>query len=64
MYENIIYDLRGEIDKMNQKYNELLSRFNELNIKAARVDQLEEEVLMYKDMAKYITVEKETYVPF
>jgi hypothetical protein len=60
VYENIINDLRAEIDTMNYKYNELLNRFNELNMKASRIDQLEEEVIMYKDMAKYITVEKQT----
>ena len=60
MYENIINDLRTEIDKMNQKYADLLNRCNELNVKASRVEQLEEEVVMYKDMAKHITVEKQT----
>jgi hypothetical protein len=60
VYENIINDLRTEIDKMNQKYADLLNRCNELNVKASRVEQLEEEVVMYKDMAKHITVEKQT----
>jgi hypothetical protein len=52
--------LREEIDKMNHKYNELLQKYNETHMKAARVDQLEEEVIMYKEMAKHITVEKQT----
>lgn len=60
VYENIIHDLRAEIDKMNHKYNELLQKYNETHMKAARVDQLEEEVIMYKEMAKHITVEKQT----
>lgn len=60
VYESIIHDLRAEIDKMNHKYNELMHKFNEAHMRAARVDQLEEEVVMYKEMAKHITVEKQT----
>ena len=45
---------------MNLKYNELLQRHNEMHIKASRIDQLEEEVEMYREMAKHITVEKQT----
>lgn len=60
VYEGIIQDLRAEIDKMNMKYHDLLRKYDEAMIRAGRVDQLEEEVEMYKEMAKNLTAESQT----
>jgi hypothetical protein len=60
VYENIIHDLRSELDIMHNKHNELQNKYSELHLRASRIEQLEEEIIMYKDMAKHITVEKQT----
>ncbi len=60
VYEGIIQDLRLEIDRLNVKYHELLRKYDEMMIKAGRVEQLEEEVEMYKEMIKNLTTESQT----
>lgn len=60
VYDTIIQDLRHEQQQINSKYEELLGKHNIMMMKAQRVDQLEEEIIMYKEMAKHITLEKQT----
>jgi hypothetical protein len=59
VYENIIADLRAEIEKANSKYLETNRRLEEAVKASAKLDQLEEEILIYKDMAKNISVENQ-----
>lgn len=48
-----------ELDKMNNKYHETNRRCEEAMRKAARIEQLEEEVALYKEMAKNISEESQ-----
>lgn len=60
VYDTIIQDLRNEQLHLSNKYEELLLKYNQNIGKAQRVEQLEEEIQMYQDMAKHITLEKQT----
>lgn len=60
VYENIISELRGELDRANGKLHEVTRRYEEAQRNAARVEQLEEEVAMYKEMAKNVSRESQT----
>jgi chromosome segregation ATPase len=60
VYEGIIQDLRLEIDRLNVKYHELQRKYDEVMLRAGRVDSLEEEVEMYKEMVKNLTAESQT----
>ena len=59
VYEGIIHDLRAELDRMNNKYHETSRRCEEALRNAARVEQLEEEIQMYKEMARHVSVESQ-----
>eukprot|EP01038_Epipyxis_sp_PR26KG_P006650 gene6650-9129_t len=61
VYEGIIMELRSEIDKISNKYFETNRKLEESLRKATRVDQLEEEVQMYKEMAKNVTEESQNF---
>jgi chromosome segregation ATPase len=60
VYEGIIQDLRLEIDRLNTKYHELLRRHDDHAARAGRLEQLEEEVDMYKEMVKNLSAESQT----
>ena len=60
VYESIILELRTENDKINSKNLETLQKMEDLARKANRVDQLEEEVQMYKDTARMVAVESQS----
>lgn len=49
VYEGIILDLRTEIERLTVQYHDNQARHEELLKKASRVDQLEEEVRLYKE---------------
>lgn len=60
VYEGIISDLRAELDKLNVKYHQLVQKHDDLLLQSGRVEQLEAEVEMYKEMARNITAESQT----
>jgi len=60
VYESIILELRTENDKLNSKNLETLQRIEDLARKANRVDQLEEEIQMYKDTARMVAIESQS----
>ena len=59
VYERIIQELRLELDKLTAKYHETNRRCEEEMRRSSRVDQLEEEIKMYKEMARSISLESQ-----
>ena len=59
MYDNIIQDLRIELDKINGKYHETNRRCEEAMRQASRVQALEEEIEMHKEMARHNSIENQ-----
>lgn len=59
MYEGIIEDLRSSLDKaINEQYS-LTNQLELARRKSSRVDQLEEEIGMYRDTVKLVAVENQ-----
>lgn len=48
VYEGIIQELRYEIDNLSSRYHDASQRLEHANTRAAKVQQLEEEVKMYR----------------
>jgi chromosome segregation ATPase len=57
VYEGIILDLRTELDIVTNKYHETSQRLEDVGRKAARIEQLEDEIEIYRDTAKISAVE-------
>lgn len=51
--------MRAEIDSLNSKYMDASRRLEDANRKAARVDQLLEEIQIYKEMAQNVAAESQ-----
>ena len=60
MYEGIISDLRGEVERVAAAHQNTLTKLEEASRKAALCDQLEEQVQIYKESAKMSAVETYT----
>ena len=59
VYENIISDLRSELDRASSSQSNALLQVESLSKKASRVDQLEQEVQMYRDAVKVVAIENQ-----
>jgi chromosome segregation ATPase len=57
VYENIIEDLREQLDRSSAAYHEALRKLNDANTKLLRVQELEDEVQLYKETAKKVAIE-------
>jgi hypothetical protein len=60
VYETIIHELRVELERLNNKYNETCRRCEEALKQAARVPTLEDEVRIYKELAGNSSKESQT----
>jgi hypothetical protein len=59
VYENIISDLRSQLDRTASSHSSVLAQLESLSKKASRVDQLEQEVSMYRDAVKVVAIENQ-----
>ncbi|KAJ1409655.1 hypothetical protein B484DRAFT_456037, partial [Ochromonadaceae sp. CCMP2298] len=59
VYEGIIRDLRQELEQANSAYFEVTRRCEAALAQSGRVEQLQEEVLMYKEMGKRSAAESQ-----
>jgi chromosome segregation ATPase len=57
MYEGIIEELRIQLDKANLEVHDKTQRLSESLSKLSRIEELEEELLIYKEAAKTATAE-------
>lgn len=60
VYETIILELRSELDRVNGRYHETSQRLEDATGRAARVEHLEEEILLLRDTAKVSAVESQS----
>lgn len=60
VYEGIILDLRTELDSITSTYHDTCQKLETSLKKCARVDQLEEEVAMYRDAAHSTAMESQS----
>jgi hypothetical protein len=59
VYEGIIVELRTDLDRANARYQEANRKWEEAKTLAVKVQQLEEEVQMYRDTARAAAVESQ-----
>ncbi len=60
MYEGVILELRSELDRLSSKYHDVCHKLEETVGQTARIEQLEEEIQMYKETAKAAALESQT----
>lgn len=60
MYEGIIQDLRNELDRSAARYEELRRQFDVVNHRASTVDQLTQDLAIYKELAALNSQESQT----
>ena len=49
VYENLIDDLRGQLDKVTSSYHDCKQKLTEAELKLLRVEELEEQIQIYKE---------------
>lgn len=59
VYEGIILELRTELERMALAQHDMTQKLENALQRAARVEQLEEEVTMYRDAAKMTALESQ-----
>ena len=62
VYEAIIEDLRKELDVTTTNLHEANQRLGQAKARLLRMDELEEEVQLYKEAAKRVAIESHKYV--
>ena len=62
MYEDIIEDLRANLEKASEEQFRSAQQLEALSRRALRADQLEEEIAMYRDTVKSVAVESQRFV--
>lgn len=60
VYEGIIADLRAEVERLTVKYDEVMGRYERAMERASKVELLEEELGIYKEMAQNMSRETQT----
>ncbi|RYH28529.1 hypothetical protein EON65_11865 [archaeon] len=60
VYEGIIADLRAEVERLTVKHDDVMGRYERAMERASKVELLEEELSIYKEMAQNMSRETQT----